>query len=252
MSITYDRDSVFASVRESVFGGRMDDGQVAGTESILKGWEALQPAGDTRHIADCLGTTKWETASTMQPIEEYGHGRGRAYGVPAGPWHQVYDGRGDVQLTWDAGYRKATLRLRELGVLRADEDLERNPTLAMRADVAAAIMFYGMLEGWFTGKKLATYYNTSLSDWVGSRRIINGTDHAAPIALIKKHFYAALVPALRRSTSVSVPALPKPAIGVIPAAAAAKAGVPVPAPAPPHPAGHPGVLAQLAFFFGRH
>ena len=250
MPITYDRDSVFASVRDSVFAGHLSDGQVEGVESILSGWETLQPLGDTRYLADCLGTTKWETASTMQPIEEYGHGHGRAYGVPAGPWHQVYDGRGDVQLTWEANYRKATLRLGALGVLRPDEDLERTPTLAMRPDVAAAIMFYGMLEGWFTGKKLSTYYNATAADWVGSRRIINGTDHAAPIALLKKHFYAALVPALRRSTSVSVAAVSAPPIGVVPAAAAVEAGVPIPVLAPARP--HPGVFAQLAFFFGRH
>ena len=249
MPITYDRDSVFASVRDSVFAGHLTDGQVEGIDSILAGWETLQPAGDTRHLADCLGTTKWETASTMQPIEEYGHGRGRAYGVPAGPWHQVYDGRGDVQLTWEANYRKATLRLRARGVLRADEDLERTPALAMRADIAAAIMFCGMLEGWFTGKKLSTYYTASAADWVGSRRIINGTDHAAPIALLKKHFYAALVPARRQSgtTKVMLPTASS-AVGAVPAAAAAKAGVPVPPPAPPHP----GVFAELAFFFGRH
>ncbi len=85
MPITYDRKSFFEAVRASVFDGWMSAKQVDGISAILDGWEKLQPAGDTRYLAYVLGTTKWETASTMQPIEEYGHGRGRAYGAPAGP-----------------------------------------------------------------------------------------------------------------------------------------------------------------------
>ncbi|CAO4148995.1 hypothetical protein [Methylorubrum aminovorans] len=106
----------------------------------------------------------------MQPIEEYGRGKGKSYG-PTGFW-----GRGFVQLTWEENYAKATKRLRQLGYLRADEDLVKTPKLAMRLDVAAAILFYGMVEGWFTGKKLADYFGGGRYEPVGARRIINGTD----------------------------------------------------------------------------
>lgn len=81
-----------------------------------------------------------QTAEMMQPIEECGRGKGKKYG-PTSFW-----GRGFVQLTWETNYVKATKRLRELGILRVDDDLVKTPKLAMRMDVAAAILFYGMIE----------------------------------------------------------------------------------------------------------
>ena len=212
MPITYARKSFFDAVRASVFAGWMTAKQVAGTEAILDGWEKMEPEGDVRFIAYVLGTTKWETASTMQPIEEIGHGRGRAYGVPAGPWHHVYDGRGDVQLTWLKNYQHATTRLHARGLF-LDVDLARNPELAMRADIAAAITFYGMIEGWFTGKKLVNYFSGAASNWAGARRIINGTDHAADVAALAEHFYAALKGSLVNAAAAvaAAPAAVKPA-----------------------------------------
>jgi putative chitinase len=142
-----------------------------------------------------LATTFHETARTMQPIREIGHGRGRAYGHPAGPWHQVYDGRGDVQLTWERNYLHATQRLRALGVIGDDVDLARSPDLALRPDIAAAIMIHGMREGWFTGRKLADSFGDHATDWIGARRIINGLDCAAKIAGYARAFFAALTAA---------------------------------------------------------
>lgn len=258
MPITYDRKSFFDAVRDSVFDGWMSAKQVDGIEAILDGWEKLQPVGDTRFLAYMLGTTKWETASTMQPIEEYGHGRGRSYGVPAGPWHQVYDGRGDVQLTWQANYRKATARLRALGVLTEAEDLERTPALALRADIAAAVMFYGMLEAWFTGKKLADYFHGTASDWIGARRIINGTDHAGDVAALAEHFFAALKTSLIFTANASRVAMldvaPVAASISKPAASLVESVKPL-APAPAAAvvtAWQPGLFSRLAQYFGRH
>lgn len=187
-----DRKKFFDGVRAHPFNGNLTQGQVDGINSILDEWEK-RGLTDMRWLAYILATTKWETASTMQPIAEYGHGRGRAYGSPTGPWHQAYYGRGDVQLTWEANYAHATKRLRELGVIGADIDLEKTPDLAMRPDIAAAIMFYGMIEGWFTGKKLSDYLNDERpTDFVSSRRIINGLDRANDIAAFAKQFLSAL------------------------------------------------------------
>jgi putative chitinase len=61
----------------------------------------------------------------------------------------------------------------------------------MRPEHAAAIMFDGMVEGWFTGKKLADYFGAK-SNWTNARRIINGTDKAATIADYALEFFAAL------------------------------------------------------------
>lgn len=150
------------------------------------------PKMDLRWIAYMLATTLWETGFTLLPIAEFGHGRGHAYGVPAGPWHQAYYGRGDVQLTWEPNYRHATARLRAAGVIGADVDLERNPELALRPDIAASVMVLGMEEGWFTGHRLASYFTAHISDPVGARRIINGLDHAETIAGFYRAFFDAL------------------------------------------------------------
>ena len=78
----------------------------------------------------------------------------------------------------------------------------KTPALAMRPDVAAAILFYGMVEGWFTGKKLADYFGPGRNDPVGARRIINGTDKAATIA----GYHATFVDALTAGGYAAIPA----------------------------------------------
>ena len=167
MAASLNRAAFYAAVRAPLFGGRLSASQVAGMDAIL---DAAPSLLGTTSLAYALATTFHETARTMQPIEEYGRGKGKSYG-PTGFW-----GRGFVQLTWEENYAKATKRLRQLGLLRADEDLVKTPKLAMRLDVAAAILFYGMVEGWFTGKKLADYFGGGRYEPVGARRIINGTD----------------------------------------------------------------------------
>jgi hypothetical protein len=167
MAASLNRAAFYAAVRASLFGGRLTASQVAGMDAILDVAPSLL---GTTSLAYALATTFHETARTMQPIEEYGRGKGKSYG-PTGFW-----GRGFVQLTWETNYAKATARLRQLGLLRADEDLVKTPKLAMRLDLAAPILFVGMAEGWFTGKKLADYFEGGRYDPVGARRIINGTD----------------------------------------------------------------------------
>lgn len=147
---------------------------------------------DIRWTAYMLATTFHETGFKMQPVEEIGKGRGHAYGVPTGPWHEVYDGEGDVQLTWIANYEKANTALHKLGVLSANEDMVKDPKLALRPDVAAAVLILGMTQGWFTGKKLSDYFNSRITDSVGARRIINGQDQARRIAGYYRDFLAAL------------------------------------------------------------
>src|SRR5215471_2533387 len=96
------RKFFFDSVRGSLFAGSMTQSQVDGMNMILD--RAEQSGVDDRHLAYILATTFHETAQTMQPIAEYGKGKGKKYGVPAGPYNQVYYGRGFVQLTWYDNY----------------------------------------------------------------------------------------------------------------------------------------------------
>ena len=194
-----DRSKFFLAIRPLLFSAGLRTSQVSGINAILDVWEK-HSGTDPRWLAYELATTYRETAQTMQPIEEYGHGKGRAYGVPMGIWHQTYDGRGYVQLTWITGYAKATARLRQLGAIGSDIDLVRNPELAMRPDIAGLILHVGMVEGWFSGKKLSDYFTASKSDWAGARHIINGSDHAAEIAANGMKFYAALKAASSTTT----------------------------------------------------
>lgn len=183
--MSLDRAEFFDGIRHGPFPGTLTQPQVEGTAAILDAMGSAQ-AGATWPLsfpAYMLATAFHETAHTMQPIEEYGHGRGRAYGRPSGPYGQTYFGRGLVQLTWLGNYVHATERLRELGVIGEDIDLAKNPELALRPDIAAAIMIHGMIEGWFSGKKLANYLRPDGTfDFVGARHIINGTDRAQLIA----------------------------------------------------------------------
>lgn len=178
-----DRAKFYSAVRTSLFGGSLQQNEVDGCEAIINAFEA---AGlkDDRWLAYMLATALHETARTMQPIEEYGKGKGRKYGVPKPPFNKVYYGRGFVQLTWDFNYKKAE---NELHV-----PLMEKPELALESDVAADIMIKGMTEGWFTGKKLSDYFHDSVADWVNARKIINGLDKANLIADYGKKFHAAI------------------------------------------------------------
>lgn len=138
-----------------------------------------------------LATVWWETARTMLPIEEYGKGKGRKYGqhydidgsVYKGLNH-LYYGRGYVQLTWLSNY---LLAKNKLGI-----DFVNHPEYALQKEYAIKILLTGMKEGWFTGRKLSDYIYQSKKDYVGARRIINGTDKAQKIAEIAIIFERAL------------------------------------------------------------
>lgn len=211
----------FAEVRTTLFGGTLKQWQVDGINSIFAAWDSYGD-GDKNKLAYVLATTKWETASTMQPVEEYGHGAGHPYGLPAGPWHKVYDGRGDVQLTWEANYIKATVELHKRGLF-LDVDLDKNPELATRPDIAAAVLVIGMLEGWFTGRKLADYFTAKGTNFSGARTIVNGTDHAADIASLAAKFVVALNKAAYDGRALPAPV---PATEPAPVAVAAPATQP--------------------------
>jgi putative chitinase len=170
------REAFFNSVRSDF--GKLKQPQVDGFNVLLDAWAGRDP----RFTAYALATAWHETAKTMQPIREYGKGKGKKYGVPVNG--QVYYGRGYVQLTWHENYAKAKSKL---GV-----DFVGKPDLVMQPKHAAAIMVRGMTEGWFTGKKLSTYFNKTKDDPVQARKIINGLDKAELIADYHRKFLAAV------------------------------------------------------------
>lgn len=163
--------------------GRLNQGQVDGVNSIIDACNDYGGDGkNPTYIAYMLATAWHETAHTLQPIREYGRGRGRKYGrmiditgeVYKGLKH-IYYGRGYVQLTWLTNYVKMR---KALGV-----DFVNKPWLALDKDHAADIMLVGMLSGMFTGKSLSGCIHYGLyHEFVNARKIINGTDKDRLIA----------------------------------------------------------------------
>ena len=148
---------------------RLTQGQVDGMNAIVeyaKEWGYSR--ADTAYI---LATAFHETAGWMQPIREgarrYGprytdaaakravaqiHAKGiirTNYALPTGPYKQSYYGRGFVQITWYDNYKK----FEDLLGL----PLTEKPDLALKESVALDILFLGMRDGLFTGKKLSDY-----------------------------------------------------------------------------------------------
>ena len=180
-----------------VFGTSLSQAQVEGCEALLTATENLTMT----HRAYILATAYHETARTMQPVRETlaksddsairildkAYAAGKLGQVKSPYWRRDADGRswlgrGYVQLTHRANYAKAQ---GAMGV-----PLLSDPSLAMRPDIAAMILIRGCQEGWFTGKRLSNYLP---GDYVGARRIVNGTDKAMTIAGYAKAFEAALL-----------------------------------------------------------
>lgn len=176
-----DRDRFFPHVRAELFNGRLTESQFQGLDFILR---AAPADMDGRWLAYALATAQHETASTMQPIEEYGKGRGRPYGEVDPETGHAYYGRGYVQITWRENYQRMG------GLLGIS--LVHHPHLALDPTIAAQIMFKGMTLGLFTGKSFASYLNDQKTDWLNARRIINGMDRAALIAGYAERYFAAL------------------------------------------------------------
>ena len=174
-----------------LFSNKFTQKQVDGINHILS---AIVNAGitDLRYIAYILATVFHETANTMQPIKEYGRGKGYDYGkklkMSRKPYVSpdvIFYGRGLVQLTWFENYASMGKLLKI--------DLLNNPDLALYPDISAQIMIKGMTKGFFTGKALSNYFNEKVSDWVNARKIINGLDKAVQIADYAKIFYNGLL-----------------------------------------------------------
>jgi len=187
----------YDAVRDHLFGGKLSQAQVNGLTAILNAWPEDQ---DARWVAYSLATAYHETGRTMEPVRETFAKtdaearlklKARAYARSDSETGHAYYGRGLVQLTWRTNYEEWG---QELGL-----DLVRNPDLALALTNAAKILVGGMMKGTFTGKTLARFFNSMDDDPRNARKIINGTDRAADIAVYHQHFLDALLKAGMKS-----------------------------------------------------
>lgn len=197
------RTFFFNQVRSVLFDGSLKQSQVDGLTAILDKWEGEMPDADDRWLAYMLGTAHHETGRTMQAVRETfastddkaiaildkAFNAGKLPWVSTPYWHKdskgrSWLGRGLVQLTHKSNYEKMST---QLGI-----DLVANPTLAMDLQTAVAIMFTGMINGSFTGKKLSSHFSAAKEEWRNARRIINGLERADLVASYGKSYYGAI------------------------------------------------------------
>lgn len=208
---TFDRTKFFDGYRQQF--GPLHTDLVTAIHTLLDQIEQDNRFGDTpdpltsrQQLAYCLATFNWETAHTMQPIDELGgadyfntrYGPGTAVGRQLGNTQAGdgarFHGRGYVQLTGRTNYHRAGDFL--------TVDLLAAPDRAKDPDLAYRIATEGMIEGWFTGRKLSEYFRKGQPpQWQEARTIINGHDQADKIALIGKQFDDMLAQSVKGATA---------------------------------------------------
>lgn len=203
--LALDGTTLFAYLRRSPFGGRLTQQTVDGVNSILTAWQQHTNSKDIRWLAYILATAFHETGGRMAPVREGFASTDakarkivakRRYGKPDATTNgkllmpltgHVFYGRGYAQLTWADNYQLVGEAIKM--------NLRMFPDLALNPDVAGLIIVRGMIEGMFTGKTLAQYFNVSTDDPEGARSIVNGTDKAKLIAGYYRQFLDALLAA---------------------------------------------------------
>lgn len=169
-----DRGVFFAEYRRQLVPGLpITQSQVEGLELVLDRLEHEQLL--LQESAYVLATGFHEADRKWQPLQEYG-GRNKRYAP--------YYGRGLVQLTWKENYRKAG---ELLGI-----DLVSDPDRALDPLVSVQVLVTGMRIGLFTRVKLSDCWTDQGFDYVGARKIVNGTDRAELVAGYARSFEAAL------------------------------------------------------------
>jgi hypothetical protein len=129
-----------------------------------------------------MATVQHETANTYKPVRE-------AFWLSEA-WRRQnlryypYYGRGYVQLTWLDNYKK----YRDI----LGKDLVGNPDLALDPSIALYVLVHGMANGIFTGRRLGQYVNVNRTDFVGARKVINGTNQDHHIANLAQQWLTRL------------------------------------------------------------
>lgn len=224
------RDVFFSYVRSAPFGGRISTSQFAGLTAILDKWDN-STFTDVRWLAYMLATVFHETNAKMQPVVENLNyttaARIREVWpsrfptlVSAQPFvknakalaNKVYNGqmgnREGSNDGWD--YRGRGLPQLTGRNMYAKFGIAGNPEWALEPKRSIDILFRGMIEGLYTGRKLSQYFNATTDDRIGARAIVNGKDKAALIAGYHRNILDAIQAAIKAAETGKVPATVEP------------------------------------------
>lgn len=187
----------------------------------VDGINALLDAGEhlpLHHMANILANVRRETGGIMGPIKETvmahhrdrnptdaevirrldrAFARGQLPWVKTPYWRGGAFGRGQLQATHDANYRK-------FGAIPYSKALEP----AMSARIAVV----GMMDGMFTGRKLSDYKFPAALDLPPSqnpRRIVNGSDGSDREVAASHRMFAAALERAGWGEAVSTPIAPR-------------------------------------------
>ncbi len=166
----------------------LDTNAISGIKYLISKLNTDTEISDVRWAAYMLATVKHECSNKYQPIRESGKGNYFSKSKNKQVIHKysniikvldpssnktndnVYYGRGYVQLTWEDNYKYLGNKI-GLG-----NKLHITPDLALNPEIAYKIMSHGMRNASFTKYNLKNYLVGSYTDYVGARKIINGTD----------------------------------------------------------------------------
>ena len=165
--------------------------------AALRGYHTLLAATVNllpQQRAYILATALHETG-TLQPVHERGTKQyfdryepstpiGKQLGNALHGDGYRFRGRGYVQLTGRRNYVVAGSKL--------GHDFVAKPDDTLRPEFAPRIIVDGMMEGWFTGRRLDRYINKEKVDYRNARRVVNGNDKAEAIAKMAQSFESLL------------------------------------------------------------
>lgn len=167
--MTINRPATFSNIIKNF--GKLKQRQVDSFNLFFDEWDGV----DKRHLAYILATVWHETDKTMQPIEEYGKGKGLRYGgkvwfdnKPYTDTDNIFYGRGHTQNTWRDNYDKLTK------ANKRGWNFVKNPELLLKNEPSIWATFFAMTNGLYTGKKLRHYFSPDRNDPILARSIING------------------------------------------------------------------------------